>query len=111
MVLAFQCGEAHVNEFEESLSKANMDRWENWFSKYPQGQYHRDNMQAFAASMQCAANGMDIEPSQFLWYEKAKPEEELSVDDAWGLVAGMIPVATPKPVSIPVTTPEEKPNA
>lgn len=77
MTLAFQCGAADIEQFEDSLSKSTMDRWEHWFTQRPQGMHHLCTFLAQVAASICASNGLECDPDKFIWWGH-KPEKVMS---------------------------------
>jgi hypothetical protein len=102
MTLAFQCGRWDLDVFEGELSASLMTRWQEWFSRRPQGQRHQDRMLArgFAAIMQ--SKGADLEEYHFMaGYEAPKADEDLSIDEQCSAALSQLP-KTPKPIEGPV---------
>jgi len=78
MTLAWQMREWDLDAFEMQIPARTMCRWREWFRRRPQGQLHQDRFAALVASGICAANGAELPPEHFMFYEPKKPPEKPS---------------------------------
>jgi len=69
--------------FRDRVPAKLIDEWCGFLARRPQGQYHQDQMAAGMASALCAANGHDIPPRTFLFYEhETKPQQDQELSQA-----------------------------